>query len=145
MDAYEQNDSTTTCEHDNDTDCSSSEEDNVLVLSQDTDKCNFVPPPKDHLLMFTSDQKWTIALLKLLDNMNAPDYALEAINKWGCAAKDNNYSFHLKGGLLRSKNVDTMFQSMNNAKQLLPSVQPVPTQNKTSGDVITFDFEPQLL
>jgi hypothetical protein len=25
--------------------------------------------------LFTSDQKWTIALLKLLDDMNAPDYA----------------------------------------------------------------------
>jgi hypothetical protein len=33
----------------------------------------FRPPPKDHPLMFTSDQKWTIAvLLKLLDDMNAP-------------------------------------------------------------------------
>jgi hypothetical protein len=41
MDTYEQNDSTTTCEHNNDTDCSSSKEDNVSVLSQDTDECNF--------------------------------------------------------------------------------------------------------
>jgi hypothetical protein len=145
MDAYEQNDSSTTCEHNNDTDCSSSKEDNVLVLSQDTDKCNFVPPPKDHPLMFTSDQKWMMALLKLLDDMNAPDYASEAIIKWGRAAKDDNYSFHPQGGLSRSKNVDILFQSMNNAKQLLLSVQPVPTQNETSCVVITFDFVPQLL
>jgi hypothetical protein len=34
---------------------------------------------------------------------------------------------------------------MNNAKQLLPSDQPVPTQNETSSDVIVFDFVPQLL
>ena len=34
---------------------------------------------------------------------------------------------------------------MNNEKELLPSVQPVPTQNKTSCDVIAFDFVPQLL
>jgi hypothetical protein len=73
MEAFEQNDSTTTSEHDNDTVCSSSEEDNVLVLLQDMDECNFVPPPKDHPRMFTSDQKWTIALLKLLDDMNVPD------------------------------------------------------------------------
>ncbi len=145
MDAYEQNDSTTMCEHDNETDSSSSEEDNVSVLLQDTDKCNFIPPPKDHPLMFTSDQKWTTALLKLLDDMNAPDYTFAAIIKWGRAAKDDNYSFHPQGGLLRSKNVDILFQSMNNAKQLLPSVQPVPTQNETSCDVITFDFVPQLL
>ena len=34
---------------------------------------------------------------------------------------------------------------MNNAKQLLPSVQPVLTQKNTSSDVIAFDFVPQLL
>ena len=76
---------------------------------------------------------------------NAPNFAFEAIIKWGRAAKDNNYSFHPQGGLSRSKNVDILFQSMNNAKQLLPSVQPVPTQNETCCDVITFDFVPQLL
>ena len=27
------------------------------------------------LMFTTADQKWTVALLKLLDNMNAPDYA----------------------------------------------------------------------
>jgi hypothetical protein len=34
---------------------------------------------------------------------------------------------------------------MNNTKQLLPSVQPVPTQNETFCDVITLEFVPQLL
>jgi hypothetical protein len=94
--------------------------------------------------MFTSDQKWTIALLKLLNDMNAPDYKFEANIKWARAAKDNNYSFYPQGGLSRSKNVDILFQSMNNAKQLLPSVQPVPTQNETSCNVIAFDFVLQL-
>ena len=43
------------------------EEDQVSVLSaEDTDKFGFVPPPHNHPLMFTSYQKWTIALLKLL-------------------------------------------------------------------------------
>ncbi len=69
------------------------------VLSQDADEIIFSPPPKDHPLMFTCDQKWTIALLKLLDDMNAPDYAFEAIIKWGRAAKGDNYSFHPEGGL----------------------------------------------
>ena len=56
-----------------------------------------------------------------------------------------NNLFYPQGGLLRFKNVDILFQSMNNAKQLLPSVQPVPTQNKTYCNVIAFDFVPQLL
>jgi hypothetical protein len=28
---------------------------------------------------YSTDQKWTVALLKVLDNMNAPDYAFHAI------------------------------------------------------------------
>jgi hypothetical protein len=136
MEAYEQDDPT---------ECSSWEGDNISVLSQDTDAFSFVPPPKDHPLMFTSDQKWTIALLKLLDDMNAPDYAFEAIIKWARAAKDDHYSFYPQGGMSRSKNVDILFQSMHNAKQLLPSVQPVPAPNGSPCDVIVFDFVPQLL
>jgi hypothetical protein len=38
--------------------------------------------------------------------MHAPDYALEAIIKWGRAAKDDNHSFYSQGGLSRSKHVD---------------------------------------
>jgi hypothetical protein len=146
LDVYETVDATNFCAQDDATDCASSETCNLSVLSQDTDEFDFVPPPKDHPLMFVSDQKWTIALLKLLDNMNATDYAFkQVIIKWGCAAKDDNYSFFPQGGLSRSKNVDILFQSMNNSKQILPSVQPVPTQNETSCDVIAFDFVPQLL
>jgi hypothetical protein len=63
------------CGQDDATDCSLLEGDNVSVLSQETDVFDFVPPPKDHPLLFTSDQKWIIALLKLLDAMNAPNYA----------------------------------------------------------------------
>ena len=81
MDAYETVDATELCGQDNATDCSSLEGDNVPVLTQETDRFDFFPPPKDHPLVFTSDQKWTIALLKLLDDINAPDYAFEAIIK----------------------------------------------------------------
>ena len=95
--------------------------------------------------MFTTDQKWTIALLKLLDDMNAPDYAFKAIMKWARAAKDDNYSFFPKRGLSRSKNVDILFQSMTNATQLLPAIQPVSEANVSQCDVIAFDFVPQLL
>ena len=77
--------------------------------------------------------------------MHAPDYAFEAIIKWGRAAKDDNHSFYSQSGLSRSKHVDILFQSMNNAKQLLPAVQSVPTQTLTSCNVNVFDFVPQLL
>jgi hypothetical protein len=85
MDAYEDVAATNLSAHDDATNYASSGGDNVSVLSQDTDKFDFVPPPKDHPLMFTSDQKRTIALLKFLDDMYAPDYAFEAISKWARA------------------------------------------------------------
>ena len=116
-------------EQDVDTESVHLDDDDVSVMSDDTDNIQFVPPPNDIPLMFTTDQKWTIALLKLLDDMNAPDYAFKAIIKWARAAKDDNYSFFPKGGLSRSKNVDILFQSMTNATQLLPAIQPVSEAN----------------
>ena len=96
-------------------------------------------------LMYTNDQKWTVALLKLLDDMNAPDYAFEAIIKWARGANNDNYSFHPQGGLSRSNNVDILFSSMQNAKKLLPNVQTVHVPHGPPCDVITYDFVPQLL
>jgi hypothetical protein len=141
MDAYEQVDATDLSAQDNATDCSLSEGDDVSVLTNLT----LSPSKRSSSYVYVSDQKWTITLLKLLDNMNAPDYKFEANMKWARATKDNNYSLNPQGGLSRSKNVDILFQSMSNAQQLLPSVQPMPTHNKTTCDVIAFDFVLRLL
>ena len=43
-------------------------------------------------MMFTTDQKWTVALLKLLDeDMNALDYAFSKILKWAHNAQAEAY------------------------------------------------------
>ena len=46
--------------------------------------------------MFTTDRKWNVALLKLLDGMvlNVPDYAFTKILKWAHSAQAEGYSFH---------------------------------------------------
>jgi hypothetical protein len=116
MDAYEADLSA----HDDPSDGSLPEEDHVSVLSQDTDKFGFVPPPHNHPLMFTSNQKWTIALLKLLDNMNAPDYAFEAIIKWARADRDDNYTFLPEDGFALQK--CRYFVSVNEQCKAAPSV-----------------------
>jgi hypothetical protein len=36
--------------------------------------------------MYTTEQKWTVALLKLLDDINAPDYAFRLIIEWARSA-----------------------------------------------------------
>ena len=99
----------------------------------------------NHSFLHTTDQKWTVALLKVLDNMNAPDYAFGDILAWARGAHAANYSFNPVGGLSRSKNIDVLFDSMPNARQLLPSIVPVSCAEGLASDVVVFDFVPQLL
>ena len=101
--------------------------------------------PSDVPLMYTTDQKWTVRLLKLLDDFNAPDYAFESIIRWSRGAHEDNYSFYPPGGLSRSRNVDVLFSSMDNATKLLPSVQRVVVPHGLPCDVIVYDFVLQLL
>ena len=91
------------------------------------------PPLSTQPLMFKTDQKWTVALLKLLDNTNAPDYAFTKLLKLAYCAQAEGYSFHpANGGLLSlTQNIDVLFASLKSAKQLLPSVS----------TVFWFDFE----
>ena len=56
--------------------------------------------------MYTTDQKWTVRLLKILDHANAPDYTFGEVLQWARGATAERYSYHPIGGLSRSKNVD---------------------------------------
>jgi hypothetical protein len=109
--------------------------------------CPPTPPPlSTQPVMFTTDQKWTVALLKLLDDMNVPDNAFSKILKWAHTAQAKGYSFHpANGGLSRTRNLDVLFASLKNAKRLLPSVSTVEFQDGSTSDVITFEFVPQLV
>ena len=102
---------------------------------------------------FTTDQQLTIQLLKLLDDMHAPDYAFGEIIKWARNAHEAGYSFYPKGGLDRAANIANLYKSLNNAKQLLPAVVHVPSPDPSpvsitcdeTANIIAFDFVPQLL
>ena len=101
---------------------------------------------KDHKYMHMKDQKWTVDLLKILDNMNAPDYAYGDILSWARDASADNFTFNPPGGLSRSRSVDLLFQSIPNAHELLPSVISVDDVDAPEADkVVVFDFVPQLL
>ena len=97
---------------------------------------------------YNKEMKWTVALLKLVDDLKAPDEAFGKILLWACNAAKDEYSFEPHAGLSRSNNVKNLFDCMENAKYLLPSVSAVPTTELANGptiDVISFDFVPQLL
>ena len=87
----------------------------------------------------------TISLLKILDDLHAPDYAFASILMWARNASADGYSFNPVGGQSRMANIDVLFKSVKNAQRLLPSVQTVDVLHGSPSDVITFEFAPQLL
>ena len=86
--------------------------------------------------IYTTDQKWTVSLLKILDKANAPDYVFGDILEWGRSASAQNYSFNPVGGLSRSKNVDSLVNSVQNGNKLLPFVCRVMVPHGPPSDVI---------
>lgn len=117
-----------------------------ILLNDDEALPEYIEQERDNpSFPYTTDQKWTVALLKLLIDWNAPDEAFGRILKWARSAKADNYSFYPRGGTSRNKNIDVLFDSIENAKLLLPSVSKVMVPHGAPIDVITYDFVPQLL
>jgi hypothetical protein len=44
--------------------------------------------------MCSTNQKWTISLLKILDHANTPDYTFGEVLEWACSASANNHSYN---------------------------------------------------
>ena len=101
--------------------------------------------PVDEPFVFTRDQKWTLLLLKLLDEINAPDHAFSSIIRWAQNALAAGFRFTPPGGFSRNRNIDLFRKSMLNADLLLPRLQKVVVPHGMPIDVVTFDFVPQLL
>ena len=99
----------------------------------------------------TTEKKWTVSLLQILDHMNAPDYAYGSIIKWAHDTSADGYDFCPRGGFDRSKSVDYLMNSVLNGKLLLPYVRTVDlphggtTEQPATLYVVCFDFVPQLL
>ena len=116
----------------------------VASLSSDDDNDEEGPSFRSKF-MYTTDQKWTVRLLKILDHANAPDYTFGEVLQWARSATADGYSCHPIGGLSRSKNVDALINSVTNADKILPFVKPVEMHKGPPSDVICFDFVAQLL
>ena len=81
-------------------------------------------------------------LLKVLEDINAPDFAFGKILTWAREAANDNYLFNPPGGLSKRRHVEQLFNSIENAKRLLPAVCEDACH---STDIICYDFVPQLL
>ena len=98
--------------------------------------------------MYTStDKKWTVSPLMILDHANAPVYTFREVLEWACSVSANCYAYNPIGaGLLHSKNVDALINSVQNGNNLLPFVWKVYVYCGASPlDVICLVFVAQLL
>ena len=120
--------------------------DDVLrYVWEDTSALPPIPDTTVQPWLYSDDQKWTVALLKILDDMNAPDYAFASVLGWARGANAACYSFYPDGGLWRSHSIDQLFSVVKNANQILPSVIKVTVPHGVPCDVIVFDFVSQPL
>ena len=123
-------------------------------MEEDDDECIGHDPElafKRKEFHVTTEKKWTVSLLQILDHMNAPDYAYGSIMKWAHDAAADGYDFCPRGGFDRSMSVDYLMNSVLNGKLLLPYIRTVDlphggtTEQPATLDVVCFDFVPQLL
>lgn len=129
---------------------SSSSSDSVVPFINDTDDQNNEVEGEDAIpsfsskFMYTTDQKWTVRLLKILDDANAPDYAFGHVLEWARESSLDGYSYQPMGGLSRARNVDALIHSVRNGDKILPYMKRVEVKGEPS-DVICFDFVAQIL
>ena len=113
------------------------------------DYCLVVKAPAvrltQHAFMHTTDQKWTIDLFKVLDDINALDSAFGDTLAWARGAYAANDSFYPPRGSLQSKSFDLLFDAIPNVRQLLLTVVPIMCGDVSSSAVVVFDFVSQLL
>lgn len=98
----------------------------------------------DHVA-YSSDQQCLIELMKILIDMNAPDYAFAQLLTWACKAHENGFSFQPEWGCSRNSNMRWMFNMTNNARLRLPYIIPVPLENNRVVEVVAFEFVSTLL
>jgi hypothetical protein len=97
---------------------------------------------------FTTSQKCITSLMYLLDDMECPDYAFQCIMDWARNCFEACFDFNPKSKT-RLGNLKWMYDSLHNAKQMLPNVVSIQLPDllpdTKSRDVICYDFVPQLL
>ncbi|KAI2502783.1 hypothetical protein MHU86_1872 [Fragilaria crotonensis] len=80
-----------------------SDDPNILTCTNSALDEDVEAPSFRSNFMYTTDQKWTVSLLKILDHANAPDYTFGQVLEWARSASADNYSYNPVGGLSRAK------------------------------------------
>lgn len=107
-------------------------------------QCN-IPLFQDKKIWHTKEQKALIDLMKLIMDMNAPDYAFERILEWARKNYEEGFNFNPSKGKTMKSNLDWMFKMTENAGMRLPKIVPVQVEDGVTSEVIVFDFLPSAL
>ena len=135
-----------------DNDNNNHEDDSYSIASYSTLSSNDEFLNDDQLLqndqilgkIFTRDQRCIINLIKLLEDMNCPDSAVEKIIDW--ARESYNAGFDFKpSSKTRHGNLQWMKKMVVNNNAFYHQSIPVVLNEQTTIDVIAFDFTSQLL
>ena len=118
-------------------------------VPSDIENNSLVPSPSevkmtDPNFIFSMKQAYIVKLMKLLDDMNCPDYALPSILKWVCDVQDYNHNFD-STPRNRDANITWMRNMLKNSNYLLPVSVSIEIPPSKEMDVVFFDFVPQLL
>lgn len=101
---------------------------------------------KGGALVFSNEHRHMIMLLRLVENLNAPDYAMEEILKWAQKAYIEGFDFQ---DCLQTKvsNVQMIYNKVEDAERLLPTYVDLHNMEGQQQHcrVTVFDFVSQLL
>ena len=105
--------------------------------------------PSEPAAFFTPGQKAIVKLMLILDDIGAPDYAVESILHWAEEAYDNGFNFK-PSAYSREANLKWMYKSITNSTMLLPDIVQIELEKSSHGqtrhvDVVRYDFVPQIL
>lgn len=101
---------------------------------------NQVPNFQDEPFWHTPEQKCLIDLMKLLIDMNAPDYAFEQIIEWARRSANLGFDFVPTKGKTWKCNVKWMHEMTENGGLRLPKIIPVQLEGGEIAEVVCFDF-----
>jgi hypothetical protein len=106
----------------------------------DDDEANKAP-----MMSSTTSERSMVKLMKILEDMSAPDYAVEVIIEWDQTSLVGGFDFCPKNKM-RAGNVANLYNAVHNATLLLPLIVAMSLlENPSPVDVIVYDFVPQYL
>ena len=96
---------------------------------------------QDEPMWYTGEQAALIDLMKLVQDMNAPDYAFRKILEWAQRSVASGFDFNPEHGLNKKVNMKWMVAMTSNADKRLPTVEPVSLADGEVAEVVCFDFK----